>query len=246
MNSRLPLAIEIEINSHCNLSCTYCPNADFERIEKGFMSPTQYEHIMKDLQKNNYSGRISYHFYNEPTLSPHLNDFVLMTKKYLPNAKAILFTNGLDLDAEKINQLSASGLDSFIITEQMKTNLANIDEASLEVSEDVKSKIKKKSFKKLYFTNRGGILENVGKKMILPLTIPCFIPRSVMVITVKGNVIPCYEDFFQKHVMGNVFEKNITTIWTSEKYVTFRNELKKGNRALFEVCRDCNNSLILV
>lgn len=246
MNNRLPLAIEIEINSNCDLTCTYCPNAESKRIETGFMSPAQYEHIMKDLQKYNYSGRISYHFYNEPTLSPHLNDFVSMTKKYLPYARPVLFTNGLSLNAEKINRLSEAGIENFIITEQMKTDLSSIDGALLEVSKDVKSKVQKKSFKKLRFTNRGGLLGNIGGKTDLPLKIPCFIPRSLMVITVKGNIIPCYEDFFQKHIMGNIFEQSIMDIWTSQKYIDFRNELKTGNRALFEVCRDCNNSLIIV
>ena len=106
--------------------------------------------------------------------------------------------------------------------------------------------IRKNTFRKLNFTNRGGTLENIGRKGPLPLSTPCFIPRSVMVITLKGNVVPCYEDFFQKHVMGNVFESSLLDIWNSEKYVQFREQLKKGNRSSFDVCNSCNNSLIIV
>ena len=77
------------------------------------------------------------------------------------------------------------------------------------------------------------------------MTIPCFIPRSVMVISVLGNVIPCYEDFFQKHIMGNVKEQHLLEIWNSEKYTAFRETLQKGLRSDLEVCRDCNNRSVI-
>lgn len=245
MKEKLPLAIEIEINSDCNLSCAYCPNAKSERAEKGMMSRALFEEIMKQLEKYDYSGRISYHFYNEPTLSPDLNYFVGLTKKYLPKAKSILYSNGTLLNKEKIDQLYADGLHRFIITEHHQAKLHNLDFISEDKSLYTANRFKFSSYKELPMTNRGGAVK-AGVRISEPLKTPCFIPRCVLVVTVKGNVLACYEDYFQSHVMGNVTETDIFDIWNSEKYTYFRNELKAGNRHKFEVCKTCNNQLIIV
>lgn len=245
MTESLPLAIEIEINSDCNLSCVYCPNSKSERVEKGHMSPGLFEKLMQQLQKYNYSGRISYHFYNEPTLSPNLNLFVTMTKKYLPQAKSILYSNGTSLDKDKIDQLYADGLDRFIITEHHQAKLHNLDFITSDKSLYNINRFKFSSFKQLPMTNRGGAV-NAGPQVSVPLKTRCFIPRCVLVVTVKGNVIACYEDFFQSHIMGNIAEQDILEIWNSEKYSNFRKELKEGNRYKFEVCKTCNNQLVIV
>jgi radical SAM protein with 4Fe4S-binding SPASM domain len=241
----LPLAIEIEINSDCNLSCAYCPNSKSERKEKGFMTPEVYETIMKQLQAYDYSGRISYHFYNEPTLSPNLELFVAMTKKYIPKAKTVLYSNGTNLNKEKIDSLYAAGLERFIITEHHQAKLHNLDFISNDKSLYTTNRFKFSTFKQIPMTNRGGAVK-AGARITEPLKTPCFIPRCVLVITLKGNVVACYEDYFQTHVMGNITESDITDIWNSEKYTNFRNELKLGNRHKFEVCKTCNNQLIIV
>lgn len=241
----LPLAIEIEINSDCNLSCAYCPNAKSTRIEKGLMPPELFENIMKQLQRRDYSGRVSYHFYNEPTLSPNLNHFVALTKKYLPKAKSVLYSNGINLNKNSVDQLYTDGVDRFIITEHHQAMLQNLDFVSNDKNIYNPNKFRFSSFKELPMTNRGGAVK-AGPRISEPLKIPCFIPRCVLVITVKGNVVACYEDYFQSHIMGNVLEQDIFEIWNSEKYVNFRNELKLGNRHKFEVCKTCNNQLIIV
>lgn len=241
----LPLAIEIEINSDCNLSCVYCPNSKSQRTEKGHMAPEVFEKIMQQLQKYNYSGRISYHFYNEPTLSPNLNHFVALTKKYIPLAKSILYSNGTSLNKEKIDQLYADGLNRFVITEHHQAKLNNLDFISDDKSLYTTNRFKFSTFKQIPMTNRGGAVK-AGARIQEPLKTPCFIPRCVLVITLKGNVVACYEDYFQSHVMGNINDQDIMDIWNSEKYVNFRNELKQGNRHKFEVCKTCNNQLIIV
>lgn len=245
MMDNLPLAIEIEINSDCNLSCAYCPNAKSKRIEKGLMPPELFENIMQQLQKYDYAGRISYHFYNEPTLSPNLNLFISMTKKYLPKAKSVLYSNGTNLNKDSVQQLYADGLDRFIVTEHHQVKLENLAFVSDDKDFLQDNWFKLSNFREIPMTNRGGAV-SAGLRISKPLKKPCFIPNCVLVITVKGNVVACYEDYFQSHNMGNVLEQDIFEIWNSENYVNFRNELKKGNRHKFEVCKSCNNQLIIV
>lgn len=244
-NSNLPLAIEIEINSECNLSCAYCPNSKMQRSEKGFMHPDVFETLMQQLKKRNYSGRISYHFYNEPTLSPHLKLFIQMTTEYLPNAKSVLYSNGTNLHKESIEDLYNTGLKKFVITEHHQTKLTHLDFISKDLSVGNTKQFKFSSFKEIPLTNRGGLVK-VGPKVQTPLASPCFIPRCVLVVSVKGNVIACYEDYHQSHSMGNILTTDIYDIWNSEAYVHFREELKMGHRYKFEVCKSCNNQLIIV
>ncbi len=242
---KLPLAIEIEINSDCNLTCSYCPNSKARRIETGHMPVELFEKIMIQLSEANYVGRISYHFYNEPTLSPNLALFVKMTRKYLSESRIVIYTNGLLLTDQKIQDFENMGVNQFIITEHIKTKLSDLNIENYTTKEHTQTRVKFDTYKNINFSNRGGLLQ-VGEKISQPLTTPCFIPHSVMVLTVKGNVVACYEDFFQKHNMGNINEKNIVDIWNSEKYVDFRNDLKSGYREKYDVCKKCNNKNIFV
>lgn len=244
-DSKLPLAIEIEINSDCNLSCGYCPNAKNTRPEKGLMEPAVFEVLMRQLQKWDYAGRISYHFYNEPTLSPHLKLFVNMTSEYLPKAKSVLYSNGTHLTPESIQELYTAGLSKCIITEHVKQKLTHLDFIANDLSLDNTKKFKFSSYKQLPLTNRGGLVK-VGAQVEFPLKTACFIPRCVLVVSLKGNVIACYEDYLQSHSMGNILEADIKSIWNSDKYVYFREQLKQGNRENFKVCKTCNNQMIIV
>ena len=125
----LPLAIEIEINSECNLSCAYCPNAKKKRIETGHMSEDLFVKLMEQLRSHQYSGRISFHFYNEPTLSPQLERFISITRDYIPNAKTVLYSNGTGLGKEKIDSLYSAGLARLVITEHHQWRGPRMQEA---------------------------------------------------------------------------------------------------------------------
>ena len=209
------------------------------------MDETLFTLILEQLKSINYAGRISYHFYNEPMLSPNLEKFVRLTKEYLPAARLDLYTNGTLLEKSNIESLSDSGIGKFTVTRHFKSETNSLNEALQTTSPEHTQKFHVSSFKELTLTNRGGSLNIKTKDQKTPLTIPCFIPRSVMVISVLGNVIPCYEDFFQKHIMGNVKEQHLLEIWNSEKYTAFRETLQKGLRSDLEVCRDCNNRSVI-
>ena len=74
---RLPLTIEIEINSHCNMACDYCPNSVDSRIESGDMDFNLYLKLMGQLKERDYRGRIAFDFYNEPMLAKNFNKIIL-------------------------------------------------------------------------------------------------------------------------------------------------------------------------
>jgi radical SAM protein with 4Fe4S-binding SPASM domain len=239
------LGVEIEINHHCNLSCDYCPNSKTERKETGAMSPQIFERAMRQLQELDYKGRISYHFYNEPLLNPYLETFVKTSKQLLPETKSEISTNGTLLTLEKFNQLRAAGVDKFTVTKHKDLKKIAFEATYEALNDEEKRSIKFNDHSSLIYTSRGGLVpygrelnDNIKKRR-------CLIPECMLVITVKGNVLPCYEDYGQHNVMGNINEMSLKEIWNSDKYVQFRQDLWNGHREKYAVCKDCNNIKVI-
>ncbi len=237
-------AVEIEINSHCNKSCSYCPNSKFDRIENGFISDELFQKIIDQLSDLSFKGRISFSFYNEPLLNKKLGSYVENTKKYLPETFIELYTNGSLLTKEKIVELISIGVDQFTITKHEDVQDSKLDETINDLSQSLRAQIKYQNFYDIKLTNRGGVLPHLGSNE-KTVFLPCKIPEKIMTITMKGNVLPCFEDFFQKNEMGNVNEQHIQEIWNSARYVEFRNNLARGLRHKYNVCKDCSRLEVL-
>ncbi len=230
--------VEIEINSQCNLACSYCPNHEYERTEKGEMSLDNYQIIIDQLVEMNFKGRISHEFYGEPTLHPNFEEIISRTKKSLPETKIELYTNATKLTKDRFIDLFNRGIDKFIITKHEGIKNLAVDEFFNELSEEQRRSINYQDHTDLHKTNRGGLLKNVGGRK-QPL-LPCQIPSFLMTITVNGNVLPCFEDFFQNHEMGNVFKTPLKEIWNDPRYQELRKDLRKGLRHKYKTCTDCN------
>lgn len=231
--------IEIEVNSHCNRSCWYCPNSVADRKEQGEMSVQTFTELMTQLKSIEFKGRISYHFYGEPLLCTKIEQYVEMSKEYLPESINVIYTNGDFLTIEKMDTLFKLGVDRFIVTNHVgpKSPFKQVYE---QAPEHYKKKIVYNDFYDLVLSNRGGILEKkIPKKA--EEGIPCFVPTSLIVVTLKGNILPCFEDFYQTKSMGNILKNHILDIWDSEKYKQFRTDLQNGKRCSAEICKKCNN-----
>jgi 8-amino-3,8-dideoxy-alpha-D-manno-octulosonate transaminase len=89
--------------------------------------------------------------------------------------------------------------------------------------------------------NRAGCLPDLGPKSVDEKS-PCSLPSTVLTISVKGNVVSCFEDFYQKYSFDNVEEANVIDIWNDVKYSQFRVDLKEGRRDLYSTCSKCNRT----
>ena len=69
---------------------------------------------------------------------------------------------------------------------------------------------------------------------------PCNIPNHILTISVLGNVLSCFEDFYQKYVFQNVKDANVIETWNSNPYNQFRNDLIDGKREIYSTCNKCN------
>lgn len=202
------------------------------------MDQDLFLNLMEQLKSISYEGSISYQFYNEPLLSANLEWFIETTRKHLPKNKLLLYTNGTLLTASKFRKLRSCGIDQFIVTKHANVGAFEFDAAFSELSDDEKTHVEFKHHTDIKMTNRGGLVD-AGPKTIPPL-LPCMIPQFVAVITLKGHVLPCFEDYHQELSMGNISESHIKDIWHSKKYSDFRANLKKGLRHLEGPCKKCN------
>ncbi len=230
--------VEIEINSECNRKCWYCPNSKYSRKHNGEMSIDMFKELMYQLKCIQFKGRISYHFYNEPLICSNLDIFIKISKQYLPTSRQVLYTNGDFLDEERFKHLIDIGIDYFVVTQHVgKTSkFTNIVST---LPNDLLSKVKYIDNTELNLTNRGGIIEQVGLNNYE--NVKCCIPKSLIVVTATGNVIPCFEDYNEELIMGNITQNNIIDIWETEKYTEFRKNINNGQRFKYTTCSKCNN-----
>ncbi|MFC1883156.1 SPASM domain-containing protein [Thermodesulfobacteriota bacterium] len=224
----------------CNRKCGYCPNSLYERGPDSFMEFELFLKCIREMAGTQYDGYINYSFYNEPLLDQRLNLFIAKAKQLCPMAKNIIFTNGDLLDLKRFKELVKSGLHKIIITQHDNMISPNIKDVLDRADQEDLKKIKLLFPKNMLLFNRAGSVSLKNEQNHARLKISCYRPSFSMVVTAKGNVLPCCNDFFEKEVMGNVNEEKLSIIWSSKYFVNFRRNLLKGKRKDYELCRNCD------
>lgn len=133
--------IEIEISSSCNRSCIYCPNSIIKRKRELFPIK-KFEDIMLQLKEIDYDKTLAFHQYNEPLLEKeHLFQCIKLAKKYIPNARLSLYTNGDLLTHKLYKELIKSDIDEFHISCQTNKDEVWNKELALKKVKSMKRKI---------------------------------------------------------------------------------------------------------
>lgn len=101
MKKHIPL-IEYHLTNHCNLNCKGC--AHFAPIaEPWFANINEYKNDMEELSSKVVVDELIL-FGGEPLLHPNISEFLIESRKMLPNTKISVLTNGL-LVLERISEL---------------------------------------------------------------------------------------------------------------------------------------------
>ena len=108
----LPAIIEISESGMCNRKCSFCPRSDpsYNHVNE-FISFFLLEKLANELKELNYSNRILFSGFVEPLLDKKLYEKIKLLKKYLPNSKIEVNTNGDVLNKTRMIKLFQSGLD---------------------------------------------------------------------------------------------------------------------------------------
>ena len=105
----LPSMVAVELTNVCNLQCAKCPNKRISR-PRGFIDDILFEKILHDIESAGAPTEIALSGSGEPTLHPHLVDYVKAARN-IPNVGVIGFaTNGVELNPDLSEKLLDAGL----------------------------------------------------------------------------------------------------------------------------------------
>lgn len=228
-NRAWPSVVEIEVNSRCNRKCIYCPNSvpSFPSTEK-HMSAALFEKIIHELTEIQFSGRLSFHFYNEPLLRRDLESLVAWARPRLPFAYFVLYTNGDFLSESRYEALLDAGMDHFLVTRH------DFDAYPTRAFQFVQHP------HNFTVSGRGGTIAESEEA----LDIGCFAPSEMLNITVDGDVVLCHEDAEKRHIMGSLAVQKLSEVWFGERFEAFREPLERGDRiSAGAICARCDNRL---
>jgi len=230
----------IETITTCNRRCSYCPNSIFERSlpkNEKLMDKELFKKIIDELAEMKFSGRISPYFYGEPLLDKRLPELLTYTRKRLPKAKIMIASNGDLLTIELYKKLIAAGINGFMITQhgqEMSKNMSLLFEY-LRKHPTKEAFLAYQSYHPSEpLSSRGGTIK--------PETVDdvprCLSPTNPVVITYKGDVVLCCNDYHSSVVFGNVQTESLVDIWNSKRYKSIRHQLKKRIYKL-PICKQC-------
>ena len=210
--------IEVEVFSFCNRKCWFCPNSFIDRKStNNYMPEETYLNLLKELEKNSFSGKISYCRYNEPFADDVIFTRIKQAKEIIPKTHLHTNTNGDYLNREKLLLAEKSGLRSMKIMlygpsddpskEYTKEEVLRVLEKTnkrcqlkLKLAEDKPDKMRWTSRVgkmninvvgrdfKVNGSDRGGALNSLKRKA---RTKPCMIPLQDTHIDWNGNAMPC-------------------------------------------------------
>jgi GTP 3',8-cyclase len=223
--------VELEAGSRCNRTCEYCPvSLDPRPSVPVKMSRPVFDTLVGQLADVHFAGRISYHFYNEPLLRKDLDRLVGEIDRRLPDALQVLYTNGDLLDDSTFERLLAAGVDYFIVT---RHSGGDFPERRFQIVQRAPD---------LVLTNRGGTLTDLPAPTAELVRRPCFAPSEMLIVTVTGDVLLCYEDARREHVFGNILDAHVAEIWRSPGFRAMRQQLAAGRRSQYDICSRCTNA----
>ncbi len=244
INSGIFQILELEINTDCNLKCSYCPNSRNPNTAAKKMSQSTFDRIIAQLVEINYEGNITFEFYNEPMLCETIDQFSQQITRQLPECNIVLYTNGTLLTYERFVQLLDAGIDYFIVTKHENITKIPFDDVFPKLDEVMKKRVRYTHFTNIKKTNRAGNLEgdDFGKAQMLT---PCYIPSFIATVSYDGKLISCFEDYHKSHIMGDIHVHRIDHIWNSPEYKSFRSKLKSCLRHLYPLCSKCSRGISL-
>ena len=260
--------VEIEVFSHCNRKCWFCPNSFIDRKSTNVEMPEKdYLKVLKELKNCRFSGTISYSRYNEPLSKEIIYTRLSQARKLLPKATLHTNTNGDYLQKDTIERLKQSGLNSLNIQcyldekesfspELIKEKISQIaSRINLEYDEVLNAQDRYEvkfrheimdircyalNFKSMG-TNRGGSVDKINA---IDRQAPCFVPFNNLYIDYNGNVMPCcnLRSDNPEHkifILGNIKKDSLKNIFSNKKLCTMRKMLSVYGKKMYP-CNECN------
>jgi len=250
-NIPLPSLVEISDSGTCNRSCSFCPRSDPSYLDKKtFIDEKLNYSLCEQLSKYNYKGIFAYSGFNEPLLNKNIYGNIKIARKFLPESRIEIVTNGDVLNKNRLKKLFESGLTLIHISVYDGPDDAK---KFLDLCKSIGLKEKKQFMIRhrylgadqdfgLTLSNRSGMMKNAEFK-IKPLKTsikkPCFYPSYTFFMDYNGDVLMCSHDWGKKNILGNLNKSSFHDIWTSQLSKMSRKSLINGDRN-FSPCNVCD------
>ncbi len=106
--AKLPSIIIIDVTNSCNLRCPVCPVTIAMTRKRGLMKLPVFERIIDDFLDEEEKPQIYFNFSGEPTINPHLPDFIAYATRH--GHDTFLSTNATKLTEQMCERLITAGL----------------------------------------------------------------------------------------------------------------------------------------
>ena len=250
--------VEFNIYGACNRSCNFCPVSDstFYTNKYEGISTILYKKVILDLYKISYKGNLLFSAFSEPFLNMELEELVKITKKFLPNSRLEIVSNGdlIKNDHKRLLNLYSLGLDTVSISiydgPDEFDNFISI-RSKLQIT-DKQMVIKRRYYNKdngdfgMIISNRTSLIDSNKFRSEsdccitdLPLNRVCYYPFYQTLIDYNGDMLLCPHDWKKSNIVGNLKTDNIWDLWIGNNYESARKKLTCKNRN-FNPCNSCD------
>lgn len=215
--------VVVEISSHCNRHCSYCPVSQVDRSSTNKALPDEiFKRLVFDLASINYDKGVCLNLYNEPSSDRELLlSRIKELRMALPSSRIYFSTNGDYLNRDYLNEMVRAGLSELYVTLHTPKGrpysdtyaIQRLTEMAVRLGKSVKINafaqqqtlqgvmsifgIKVNIFSTNYDvfgSNRAGSVQSAT--MHTPLRVaPCDRPFEDFTISYDGTVFPCCQMF---------------------------------------------------
>ncbi len=216
----------IEITSICNNKCVYCPASEQHKYrEVGHMNHEVFEAALDAvlfLARQGTQKELNLFGVGEPTLHPHLVEFIEMARTRLPIKQQIhINTNGRIMTRELALKIKNAGITSIDVTVHDGYYKQAVNTIRIFAELGILFKI---SVDPVVGPNNWAGQVNWFEPHY---SSPCpWIGRGQGVVLSSGDITRCCIDAFAKGVMGNILKDDIT----------------KMNVSAFALCNKCHHT----
>jgi len=249
--------IEFNLLGLCNRKCVFCPRVDektFPNVNRS-ISLFLYETVMKDLKKIGFDGTILYSAFSEPLLYKGLEELIRMSRKYCPDARIEIVSNGDLATAARLKALFAAGLTTFSISmydgPHQERHFRGLQKEAGLSDKQVILRVRWLTAKEHFgitLSNRAGAIkiDDIGiGPLKTPFKAPCYYPFYQILINYDGEVLLCAHDWAKRLVVGNVNKESILDIWDNAVLKRVRTRLIENSRD-FPPCDLCDAKGVLI
>lgn len=241
------LTVEINTTELCNRKCVFCPRYDKDVYPNRNLNMTveTAELIGKNLNINNYKGKISFSGFSENFINKKFVDIVAKLREYLPDSLFECNTNGDFVTEDYVRKLYDAGLNLLYIN--LYDGIDQIEKFDKIMKPFDKEKYKYRAHYSqadygLNLNNRGGSITWLGmdEQSVEELEgKPCHYPFYKMFVDWNGDVIFCSNDWQKEIKVGNMTRQTLKEVWLGEKLNIERRRLIKGDRSK-SPCNKCS------